>query len=106
MVKKDSLNDLTYEEMLGRLSIEEEIGRLSSNATPSKSLESKIDFYTPFFNEQTEEKKIYPPFSPTKCKNLIFSNQQRYNSISIHPKKLDFSNLSTNKKKRKRAVDN
>lgn len=105
MVQTDSLDNLTNEEMLSKLSLEEEISRIAFNATPNKNLESTMGFYTPFFKEKMEEKKIYTPFSPTKCKSLISSNQQRYNAAFVNPKKLDFSNFSINQKKRKRVGD-
>ncbi len=52
-----------------------------------------------------EEKNSYTPLSPKKCKSVISINQQRYNSNSVNPKKLDFSTVSINKKKRKRVGD-
>lgn len=95
---KDALNKLTAEELLAWLSLKEETSTVSYSATHNKNVESKIGLCTPFFKEQMEEKNSYTPLSPKKCKSFMSLNQQRYNSNSVNPKKLDFIIVSINKK--------
>ncbi len=103
--EKDLLDNPATEELLEKLSLKEGISSNSPITTPNKNVERKIILYTPFFKEQMEETIFHTPLSPQKCKSSMSLNYQQHNASSVVPKKLDFSSISINKKKRKRGVD-